>query len=103
MEARVFVARGEELFAAVPARHVELLDAAAHVLGLVRCPLLERLAGLTVAGCPAGNAVAKALAGSPFVGRLTALHLPRNGLTDAAALALATAPQFERLTSLDLG
>ncbi len=102
MEARVFLARGEELFAAVPARHVELLDAAAHLPRLGQCPLLERLAALTIAGCPAGDAVAKAVAKSPHVGRLTALHLPRNGLTDAAALALARAPALARLTALDL-
>jgi uncharacterized protein (TIGR02996 family) len=102
MEAKVFLARGDELFASVPARHVELLDVAAHLPRIVRCPLLERLAALTVAGTSAGNAVVKALVRSPYVGRLTALHLPRNGLTDVAALALAAAPQFERLTTLDL-
>ena len=102
MEAKVFLARGEELFAAVPARHVELLDVAAHLSRVGRSPLLERLAALTVAGSSAGNAVVKALVRSPHVGRLTALHLPRNGLTDVAALALAAAPRFERLTTLDL-
>src|SRR4051794_38085416 len=48
MEAKAFLARGDELFAAVPARHVELLDAASHLAALAQCPLLERLAGLTV-------------------------------------------------------
>ncbi|HEY1378919.1 MAG TPA: TIGR02996 domain-containing protein [Gemmataceae bacterium] len=102
MEARVFLARGEELFAAVPVRHVELLDAAAHLPRLGGCPLLERLAALTIAGCPAGDAVAKAVAKSSHVGRLTALYLPRNGLTDAAVRSLARAAALERLTTLDL-
>jgi uncharacterized protein (TIGR02996 family) len=102
LEAKVFLSRGEELFAVAPVRHVELLDVASHLPGLCRCELLERLAALTVAGCPAGNVVAKTLARSPFVGRLTGLHLPRNGLTDVAALAVAAAPQFERLMTLDL-
>jgi uncharacterized protein (TIGR02996 family) len=102
MEAKVFLSRGEELFAAGPVRHVELLDAATHLTRLVRCSLLERLAALTIAGSSAGNAVAKALAQSPYVGRLSALHLPRGGLTDAAVRSLAAGPQFERLTTLDL-
>ena len=102
MEAKLFLIRGEDLFAVVPVRHVELLDVASHLTQVVRCPLLERLAVLTVAGCPAGNAIPKALAGSSHATRLRGLHLPRNGLTDAAAVALAFAGQLDRLTVLDL-
>src|SRR5947209_10402598 len=57
LEAKVFLTRGEELFAAAPVRHVELLDVAAHLADLGRCRLLDRLAALTVAGCSAGTAV----------------------------------------------
>jgi uncharacterized protein (TIGR02996 family) len=102
MEAKVFLTRGEELFAAGPVRHVELLDALPHLVSLEACPLLERLAGLTIATHSGGNAIAKTLALSVHVGRLSALHLPRSGLTDVAVRSLATAPQFQRLTTLDL-
>jgi uncharacterized protein (TIGR02996 family) len=102
LDAKAFVARGEELFAAVPVRHVELLDVAAHLPRLARCPSLERLATLTISGSHAGDAIAKALGSSPHIGRLTGLHLPRNGLTDAAVLAIAGG-LFGQLTTLDLG
>jgi uncharacterized protein (TIGR02996 family) len=102
MEARLFLARGDEMLAAVPVRHVELLDVTSHLAALARCPLLERLAGLTVAACPAGNAVARLLSRSPHVGRLFALQLPRNGFTDDAAAALASSPHLARLRTLDL-
>src|SRR5438270_9356989 len=102
LETKAFLAHGEELFAVVPVRHVELLDATAHLSALANCPLLERLAALTIAACPAGNALAKALGGSAYVSRLRNLHVPRNGLTDPATLALTAVPRFERLTTLDL-
>jgi uncharacterized protein (TIGR02996 family) len=101
LDARAFLARGEELFAAVPVRHVELLDVAGHLIRLAACPLLERLTAMTITGSSAGNAIPKALGGSPHVGRLKGLHLPRNGLTDAAVDALA-AGRFGQLTTLDL-
>jgi uncharacterized protein (TIGR02996 family) len=102
MEARLFLARGEEMLDTVPVRHVELLDVAAHLPAVARCPLLDRLAGLTIAACPAGNGVAKALANSPHLGRLAELRLPRNGLTDEAAAALALSPHLGGLHTLDL-
>jgi uncharacterized protein (TIGR02996 family) len=101
LDAKAFVARGGELFAAVPVRHVELLDVAGHLTRLAACPLLERLAAITIAGSFAGNAIPKALGGSPHVGRLKGLHLPRNGLTDAAVDAIASGP-FAQLKTLDL-
>ena len=101
LDAKTLLTRGEELFASVPVRHVELLDVAAHLPRLARCPLLERLATLTITGCPAGDAIARGLSDSSHVGRLTGLRLPRNGLTDAAILAIAGG-SFDRLTSLDL-
>lgn len=103
MEARLFLSRGEEMLDAVPVRHVELLDVTAHLPALARCSLLERLAGLTVAACPAGNAIARLLSRSPHVGRISALQLPRNGFTDDAAAGLATSPHLGRLRTLDLG
>jgi uncharacterized protein (TIGR02996 family) len=103
MEARMFLDRGEELFAAVPVQHVELLDVAGHLPALGQCRGLERLTVLTVTGCPAGNPLAEMLARSPYVGGLRGLHLPCNGLADAAARNLSAASQLERLTTLDLG
>jgi uncharacterized protein (TIGR02996 family) len=101
LDAKAFLARGEELFATVPVRHVELLDVAAHLSRLAQCRLLEQLASVTITGSPGGDAIAKAFGSSPHVGRLKGLHLPRNGLTDAAASAIAAGP-FGKLTTLDL-
>src|SRR5262245_2948341 len=65
LEAKVFLARADELFAAVPVRHVEFLDVHGHLPKLSKCPHLARLTELTVSGSYAGSVAPKALAHSP--------------------------------------
>lgn len=102
LDARSFLDRGDAMFAAVPVRHVELLNVLPHLGRLEESPLLTRLAGLTVANQFGGDAMVKALARSPHLGGLSEIHLVRVGLTVAGVRTLLAAPGFERMKTLDL-
>src|SRR5262249_35656657 len=103
LEARTFLARADDLFAAVPVRHVELLDVQGHLPRLGKCPHLARLTGLTINSSHIGNAVPKALAHAPHLARIARLYLRRNAIGDDGAQALAASPHLAGLTTLDLG
>jgi len=55
---------------------------------------------MTIAGSSAGNAIPKALGGSPHVGRLKGCTCRDNGLTDAPLINRRR--PFGQLTTLDL-
>ena len=59
VDARTFLARADELFAAVPVRHARLLDVEGHLPRLSKCEALARLSALTVAASKLGNALPK--------------------------------------------
>jgi uncharacterized protein (TIGR02996 family) len=103
LDTKTFLDRGEAMFAAVPVRHVELLNVLPHVNRLEESQLLDRIVGLTVMNqVGSGAAIAKALARSRHVANLTELHLVRVGLTATNIRTLLTTSRFERLTMLDL-
>jgi uncharacterized protein (TIGR02996 family) len=103
MTAGTFFERGEEMFAAVPVRHVELLAVERFLSDLRVSPLVGRLAGMTIAYQPAaGDAIAKAVAASSATGGLDELELSRCGIGDDGATALAGSPCLTRLRRLAL-
>src|SRR5438552_4090698 len=102
IEARVFLARADALFDAVPLRHVEFHDVQNLLPRLCKSPHLGRLMGIKIAASRLGNAVAKALAHSHCLEPLQQLHLGRNQIGDDGAHALASAANFGRLMALDL-
>jgi hypothetical protein len=93
VDARAFMARGDELFAHAPVRLVALENVQAVDLDrLFANPLLERLGGLDLSKQKIGDAGAKALARSPRLGQLRwlGLHSCAIGLEGAEALCAST-------------
>jgi uncharacterized protein (TIGR02996 family) len=101
-----FLSRAEELFRLTPLRHLQLEGAGALAGALAGCPYLARLETLHFVDYysdPIDAAGMRALAGSPHLGRLTALRLYSNNLGDEGVRALAGAPWLAGLRVLDLG
>jgi uncharacterized protein (TIGR02996 family) len=103
LESGTFFDRGEEVFAAVPVRHVELLNVDSRLRDLRDSPLIARLTGLTIAyQATAGDAIARAVAVSSAAGGLSELELSRCGIGDDGADALAGSRHLTRLRRLAL-
>ena len=102
VEARTFVARGDELFRFAPVRRVRVIDAAEHVEELAWCPHLARVRELDLCGRDLGPGGLNALLRSPYLGGVRELDLSFNALTDAAAANLARCVGLARLQRLSL-
>jgi uncharacterized protein (TIGR02996 family) len=105
LDAETFIRRGDELFRLAPVRHLRLWLAGRVAEDLAQCPHLAWLATLDFADYfmdPLDRRGAVALAGSPHLHRLNALHLTRNNVGDAGLEALAEAPWLGRLHILSL-
>jgi hypothetical protein len=70
---------------------------------VLEVPELSRIRRLILERFALGPADAQALAASPHVRNLAALHLSGNRIGDAGAKALAASPHLLRLDNLDLG
>ena len=70
MDARAFLARAEDLFAAVPVRYLELQDVQNSLTKLAKSAYLSRLAGLKILASRLGNSLPKALANSSYLTNL---------------------------------
>ena len=101
VDARTFLARADELFAAVPVRHARLLDVEGHLPRLSKCESLARLSALTVAASKLGNALPRRLALSPHLTQLRTLTSPATAWRRRGR-ALAASPYLAGLTELDL-
>jgi uncharacterized protein (TIGR02996 family) len=103
----VFVKHSAELFAAAPtAREAYLEDVGELAARLAAVPRLSRLRVLHLRGHSdrggMGPAGARALAASPHLADLNALHLDYQDIGDEGAHALAGSPYLSRLTTLSL-
>jgi uncharacterized protein (TIGR02996 family) len=103
-----FVKHSAELFAAAPTACKAYLDDVDHrtaarlaeVAGLSRLRVLSLRGQYNREGM--GPAGARALAASPHLANLTALHLDYQDVSDEGARALAASPYLSRLTTLSL-
>ncbi len=103
--ADVFVRLGGELARLMPLRHLLLWRAGAYAPDLAASPHLEGVSRLDFSDyfiAPLDAAGARALASSPYLGRLRALHLYDNNLGDAGLRALAEAPWLAGLRLLNV-
>src|SRR5215831_10162556 len=80
VDTAVFLARGDELFARVPARRLRLLDDAGVLPKLIRSPLLARVRELDLCDNELGNGGVDLLARSSFLKNLEAIDLAFNGM-----------------------
>lgn len=100
-----FLARTADLAPLVPLRHLVLYGPGCRAAGLAAAPYLnwvQTLSFIDYFVSPLTAAGARALAGSPHLGRLRALHLHRNDIGDAGSQALAAAPWLRGLHALNL-
>ncbi len=109
VDAAVFAARGEELFARTrtPAgrsylRRVYLKDPSAVLPRLVACPAFALVEELGLAWGDLGNGGVGLLARCPHVSNLRGLDLSFNRIDDAGVRALAASARFPRLDRLAL-
>lgn len=102
VEARIFLARGGELFGRAPIQHVRLLDVGSSLSRLASCAHLGRLTGLTFFAQHLGDRLARALAECEHLSGLRTLELGRNRLGDSGVEALAHSPVLSNLLRLDL-
>jgi uncharacterized protein (TIGR02996 family) len=103
---QLFLSCAEELFRLTPLRHLQLEGAGALAGALAGCHYLGRLETLHFVDYyqdPIDAGAMRALAGSPHLGRLRALRLYNNNLGDEGVRALAGAPWLGGLLVLDLG
>jgi uncharacterized protein (TIGR02996 family) len=102
VEAKQFLRAAREIFTASPVRHVHLLDVSDSLPVVLQCPLLSRLAALTVHAQHTGEPLARAVAHSEHLAGLKRLALTRNRFADDAAEQLARSPHLANLEELDL-
>src|SRR5262249_42259771 len=102
VDAAIFLARGDELFARVPVRRLRLLDDAGVLPKLIRSPLLTHVRELDLCDNELGNGGVDLLARCPFPKILEPPALAFNGMADAGVVALARASTFPALTALVL-
>jgi uncharacterized protein (TIGR02996 family) len=105
LAAPTFVQRGHVLAGLLPLRRLRLWRAGPVADDLAACPYLDGLATLDFTDYYTGPLTAPgawALARSPYLGRLRALHLYRNDVADDGLRALARAPWVAGLTHLNV-
>ena len=100
MTARDFLANGEQLYAAAPIRHLDLLDVKEHAGELFGSPLLARIRSLGLGRMQLGDDEARLLAASPYVSGLCWLDLAANRIGQAGLEALAASPNLPELRVL---
>jgi hypothetical protein len=100
MTARDFLANGEQLYAAAPIRHLDLVDVKPHARELFRSPLLARIRALGLCRMQLGDDEAQLLAASPYVSGLRWLDLDANRIGQAGLEALAASPNLPELRVL---
>ena len=105
LRAETLLGRGGDLARLTPLFHLRLWGAGPHAEALAASPYLEGLATLDFADYyvgPLTAAGAQALASSPHLGRLRALHLYRNNIGDVGLRALTGAPWLGGLELLNV-
>jgi Ran GTPase-activating protein (RanGAP) involved in mRNA processing and transport len=105
LETEDFLSRTRLLARLVPLRHLALRGAGGRGSALAAAPDLKGIEALDFIDyfdAPLKAADAGALAASPYLGRLKALHLYRNDVGDAGLQALAAAPWLRGLEVLNL-
>jgi uncharacterized protein (TIGR02996 family) len=103
--AAAFVMHGHRLARLMPLRHLRLWRAGAVAEELAACPHLDGVTTLDFADYYTGPLTAPgawALARSPYLGRLRALHLYGNNIGDDGLRALAKAPWLAGLHRLNV-
>ncbi len=101
-DAEAFRRSAPTIFASAPIQSASFIRLRS--LGpVLEVPELSRIRRLILERFALGAADAQALAASPHVRNLTALHLSGNRLGDVGAKALAASPHLLRLDNLDLG
>lgn len=102
MSAGAFLAHGEEVLDDNPIRQVTLIGASTVTEALARSPHLGQVKALHLTGCGLGDrGIAKLLA-TPCLDKLRTLRLGSNGLEDRSAEALARCRWLRNLADLDL-
>ena len=100
VDAGVFRARADELFARGPVRRVRFLNARAHLAGVVGTPGLAHVRELDLCGNDLGDAGVQLLVESPYLVNVEVLDLSFNGISDAAVTHLARTTTLPRLRKL---
>jgi len=105
LHAATFLSRGKDLLRLTPLEYLRLTGAGAHAASLAGCPALAEIRQLDFIDYfvdPLDAEGMRALAQSPYLGRLQELDLYSNNLGDAGVSALATAVWLPQLTFLNL-
>jgi uncharacterized protein (TIGR02996 family) len=102
LPAATFLNHADAFFRSTPVRLARLLNSASCLGELADSPYLARLTALHLTDNQIGNAGLMTLLDAADLGRLATLRLGNNGLGDAGVEALAECPRLAGLTTLNL-
>jgi uncharacterized protein (TIGR02996 family) len=102
LPATAFLSHADTIFRSTPVLLARLLNSASCLDELASSPYLARLTALHLTDNRIGNAGLMTLLETADLGRLATLRLGNNGLGDAGVEALAECPRLGSLTTLNL-
>jgi uncharacterized protein (TIGR02996 family) len=102
LPASVFLGHADTIFRSTPVRLARLLNCASCLPDLAHSPFLTRLTALHLTDNQIGNAGLMRLVDAADLDRLATLRLGNNGLGDAGVEALAACSRLAGLTTLNL-
>jgi uncharacterized protein (TIGR02996 family) len=102
LPAKVFLDHADTFFRSTPVLLARLLNSASRLGELAESPYLARLTALHLTDNQIGNADLMTLLDAADLGRLATLRLGNNGLGDAGIQALAECPRLTGLRTLNL-